>query len=296
MAPYFQVWRHNEPDIIEEISGLSKPRSCHYLHQDTMSTAAVSFCDDGIQGLILMDNITLEITPLNDNNNRLILKNNETPHIIKRSYISSTISHYFRSKKSYPVFMNAYNEIIDKKLRRQVTNEVTIELAVFFDEPGYKLFLPFFNRDEMKMRDMLLAYINGVQALFYHPSLGARVNIALVRLDIMRQQPADLPHHNGERLKLLNSFCNYTALNNPLDDNHPNHWDMGLYVSGLDFYAIENGKKDGVTMGLATVSGVCLHQYSCVIAELGVTNRFGKPYPSAGFTSVYIAAHEIGHK
>lgn len=49
-------------------------------------------------------------------------------------------------------------------------------------------------------------------------------------------------------------------------------------------------------MGLATVGGVCLEKYACVIAEFGTTNVFGKPYPSAGFTSVFIAAHEIGHK
>lgn len=49
-------------------------------------------------------------------------------------------------------------------------------------------------------------------------------------------------------------------------------------------------------MGLAPVGGVCLDKYNCVIAELGTTNVFGKPYPSAGFTSVYILAHEIGHK
>lgn len=48
--------------------------------------------------------------------------------------------------------------------------------------------------------------------------------------------------------------------------------------------------------GLATVGGVCLDRYACVIAELGTVNVFGKPYPSAGFTSVYILAHEIGHK
>lgn len=64
----------------------------------------------------------------------------------------------------------------------------------------------------------------------------------------------------------------------------------------LDFYHIEKGRKSGVTMGLATVGGVCLDKYACVIAELGTTNVFGKPYPSAGFTSVYILAHEIGHK
>lgn len=64
----------------------------------------------------------------------------------------------------------------------------------------------------------------------------------------------------------------------------------------LDFYAIENGQKSGVTMGLATVGGVCIDQYQCIIAEFGTTNVFGKPYPSAGFTSIFILAHEIGHK
>lgn len=49
-------------------------------------------------------------------------------------------------------------------------------------------------------------------------------------------------------------------------------------------------------MGLAAVGGVCLKKYNCVIAELGTTNVYGKPYPSTGFTSVYILAHEIGHK
>lgn len=54
--------------------------------------------------------------------------------------------------------------------------------------------------------------------------------------------------------------------------------------------------KRDITMGLATVGGVCLPKYNCIIAELGTTNVHEKPYPSAGFTSVYILAHEMGHK
>lgn len=37
-------------------------------------------------------------------------------------------------------------------------------------------------------------------------------------------------------------------------------------------------------------------EYDCVIGEIGVTNQNGQPYPSTGFTSVYVMAHEIGHK
>ncbi|KAK0085812.1 hypothetical protein PV325_004374 [Microctonus aethiopoides] len=300
LAPYFQVWRHDGSEIIKEIPELSKTRSCHYLHQDVLSTAAISLCDEGIHGLILFDNVTLEITPMDKNDWVLfgsVQSEEKIPHIVKRSYIERILSSYSKPMKWHLNYLNdKNNDLFDiMRSRRKSTEELTVELAVFFDEPGYQLFLPFFDKDEKKMRDMLLAYINAIQALFYHPSLGTRINIALVRLDMMKKQPKTLPHFNGERMKLLNSFCNYTATNNPPDDDHPNHWDVGLYVSGLDFYAVENGKKNGVTMGLATVSGACIRQYACVIAELGVTDRMGKPYPSAGFTSVYIAAHEIGH-
>jgi hypothetical protein len=48
-------------------------------------------------------------------------------------------------------------------------------------------------------------------------------------------------------------------------------------------------------MGLATVTGICTKSYGCVIGEMGVRDRNLKPYPSTGFTSVYVMAHEIGH-
>jgi len=38
----------------------------------------------------------------------------------------------------------------------------TIEVALFFDAAGYQLFSPYFNGDDVKLRDMLLAYMNGV--------------------------------------------------------------------------------------------------------------------------------------
>ena len=44
------------------------------------------------------------------------------------------------------------------------------------------------------------------------------------------------------------------------------------------------------------MTGVCTNVYNCVIGEMGVVNQNGQPYPSTGFTSVYVMAHEIGHK
>ncbi|XP_066594955.1 A disintegrin and metalloproteinase with thrombospondin motifs adt-2 [Prorops nasuta] len=304
----FEVWRHNEDGSQEQLEYLKNPESCHYLHRNTLSTAAISLCyQSGVHGFVFLNNVTLEITPL---------RNVKYSGRDKKSQIYSDLPHVIKRAVNFPNFLDdyetiekrnfrfdrgrekksIYNDFIHQSMRKRELNErLTLELAIFFDEAAYELYSPFMNRKDEEIRDMLLAYVNGVQALYHHPSLGARIDISLVRLDIMHKQPGDLPHFNGERGSLLDSFCNYAKIHNAPKDEEPGHWDMALYVSGLDFYAWENGRKNPSTMGLAIVSGVCVTEYSCVIAELGTTNVYGKPYPSAGFNSVYIAAHEIGH-
>lgn len=44
VAPQFRVWKHNDEDVVEELPQLSNPVSCHYLHRDDFSSAAISLC------------------------------------------------------------------------------------------------------------------------------------------------------------------------------------------------------------------------------------------------------------
>ncbi|CAH1114535.1 unnamed protein product, partial [Psylliodes chrysocephalus] len=324
IASDFKTYLHDEAGIV---TLKNAPRNCHYLHKDDKTVAAISICSSkNIQGLIFLENTTLEVQPLNERLQNILdlkapltetIENEEDikmPHLIKRATFLPRYTHH----EAFPITENIWadneelrptqNQLLENDFKFQNHNanfyaeaastkevKLTLEVALFFDEAAYKIFAPFFKYDDKKLQDMLLAYINGVQALYHHPSLGTSLELVLVRLDLMKRQPRDMPHYDGERGKLLDSFCAYQAKINPKDDSNPDHWDMGLYVSGLDFFAYEKGKKSGVTMGLATVGGVCLDKYACVIAEFGTTNVFGKPYPSAGFTSVYILAHEIGH-
>ena len=48
------------------------------------------------------------------------------------------------------------------------------------------------------------------------------------------------------------NFIIFQSSINIHDDSNPNHWDIGLYMSGLDFYAKRGGSK--VTMGLGMIS------------------------------------------
>ncbi|XP_068218497.1 LOW QUALITY PROTEIN: A disintegrin and metalloproteinase with thrombospondin motifs 10-like [Palaemon carinicauda] len=174
----------------------------------------------------------------------------------------------------------------------------TVELGVFFDQAAYDLFFPYLGSQEA-LTDVILGYINGIQALFHHPTLGQKIHLVINYIEVMPKQPETLHHFGGDREKLYESFRLYNERKNQEATNKVdgNPWDMGILISGLNFYSVSkpDGKTSYSTMGLAAVRGVCHSGYSAVIVELGATDTWGKPYPSAGFASVYVMAHEMGH-
>ncbi len=90
-----------------------------------------------------------------------------------------------------------------------------------------------------------------MQALYHLPSLGQKVDLSIVYMEFHAKAPATLIN-SGDRGKLLDSFCAFqTKLNKP-SDSDAEHWDMALLLSGLDFYAVEGGKNNYVTMGIST--------------------------------------------
>lgn len=313
ISPFSRIVKKSENSTTKTYYANEEPNHCHFLHENINSTAAISNCESTeIHGLIFLPDDSFEIIPLStrlkflvdvdnhhhhdnvdDTRNSQIAK---IPHLVKRStfnipgtfendFVVTTFRHLPVKKKFF------------KRTRGMDYNSRPhVELGLFFDEAFYKIFAPFFENDDKKMQDFILSYINGVQSLYHHHSLGRKIDFTIVYLEIMEVQSPDLPHGYGERNELIDNFCEYQKNLNPGDDRHPEHWDMSVYVSGLDFFAWDaNGYKNGVTMGLATVAGVCQEDFNCIIAEFGTNNQFGKPYPSAGFTSVYILAHEIGH-
>ncbi|XP_066973867.1 uncharacterized protein [Macrobrachium rosenbergii] len=174
----------------------------------------------------------------------------------------------------------------------------TVELGVFFDQAAYDLFFPYLGSQEA-LTDVILGYVNGIQALFHHPTLGQKIHLVINYVEVMSKQPETLHHFGGDREKLYESFRLYNERKNEEATNKVDGdpWDMGILISGLNFYSIAkpDGRATYSTMGLAAVRGVCHPGYSAVIVELGATDTWGKPYPSAGFASVYVMAHEMGH-
>lgn len=80
------------------------------------------------------------------------------PHIIRRASLINSYRDDFIPKLHLP------EKYDDSRLKVDIKRigRLTVEVALFFDETGYKIFAPYFNYDDVKIRNMLLAYLNGV--------------------------------------------------------------------------------------------------------------------------------------
>lgn len=263
ISPNFKTYLNNG----DEATKLNVPiKNCHFLHKDSSTVAALSLCQPaGIvsynysfsfnicfflnsqQGLLFLENGTFEINPLNRRLKRFLNASLEK----RGNFIEETVPHIAKRTSLPPDLIDASNSFSPKTIKNlgdllkskavrslnieaftRKSSSLTIEVALFFDEAAYRIFAPYMEYDNVKLQDMILAYLNGVQALYHHPSLGTTLDINLVRLDIMKRQPNGLPHYEGERSQLLDAFCKYQNDINPDNDSNPNHWDMALYISG----------------------------------------------------------------
>lgn len=82
------------------------------------------------------------------------------PHIVRRATFGTS----FLENEAFPIAaVNLSALQTEAASHRPVpSDKLTAEVALFFDEAGYKAFAPYMDNDDVKLRDMLLAYVNGV--------------------------------------------------------------------------------------------------------------------------------------
>ncbi|KAG7301274.1 hypothetical protein JYU34_014189 [Plutella xylostella] len=330
LDPQFLVvrrWVNNTEPVVDHSD--DEVDSCYYRSQN----AALYVCDD-VRGVIKADNdshyfihplperfhnddgkhhIIVKRSPtdrnpndqLNDENTCIestdLDKFNNNPsqiwtkHRRKREARQSSIENERNSleklkldlahrNRTISTFINKLDSIQTRQ-RRAVLPAIFVETAVFVDRDLYKHMTVNFPKDtERELIRFVLAMINAVQLLYHDSSLGRPVNFILKRLEILHEDPANLKRpHDIDRF--LSNFCTWQRLENPPGDTDPLHWDHALILTGLDLYVVsKNGKVSSQVVGLAPVAGMCTVTSSCTVNE------------GRHFESVYVVAHEIGHK
>ena len=175
----------------------------------------------------------------------------------------------------------------DNDIQNRVKN---LRLAVFVGHETVSYMTRIGLKSKEDWTKHIILFVSQIQAVFHRSSLKGRLDIDLVKIDFHEQQMFET--FEGDRDKLLDSFCFFQQMSRRPEDTH----DMSLYISSLDMF-VENstGSRNFVSLGLSPINGVCNPRDNCVVSEFGTTNHLGQPYPSAGFGSTWVASHEMAH-
>jgi len=107
----------------------------------------------------------------------------------------------------------------------------------------------------------------------------------LASLLVFKRLISSLSKSRYKNSKKYFSFSHWQSRENPSGDSNPQHWDHALLLTGLELFAVG---RDGISshqiVGLAPIGGMCTATSSCTVNE------------GRHFESVYVVAHEIGHK
>ncbi|XP_076142760.1 A disintegrin and metalloproteinase with thrombospondin motifs 18 isoform X1 [Alosa pseudoharengus] len=123
----------------------------------------------------------------------------------------------------------------------------------------------------------VLTVMNMVSSLFRDGTIGTDINIVVVSLLLLEQDPLGLSitHHADQS---LNSFCQWQS---GLMDKSGKRHDHAVLLTGLDICSWKNEPCD--TLGFAPISGMCSKYRSCTINE------------DTGLGLAFTIAHESGH-
>ncbi|XP_067210762.1 zinc metalloproteinase/disintegrin-like [Linepithema humile] len=293
VSPAFKEWKYNAKGVTEKLFKLNVSSHCFYYHEDHISSAVINFCHEhGLEGFVFVENNTLEIQPL---------RNDFMPMCLIydfRGQSNLSLGKPYVIKKSMEYFADSslYHWDMFKLKRRHVRNaqqNLTVELAVFYDEAAYNMSMSILNNDKDKLHNMILDYVNRIQNAFSRPSLDAFFNVTLISLKYLKEQQLNLPISDGDAKELLNSFCTYVNFLNPSDDNDPRHWDIGLYLTGINLYEYIHvlqpyyrTEKNYDIKGRTYQDGACNPLLSCAIVEFR---------DSSEITSSLEAIYKIGN-
>ncbi|XP_050312262.1 A disintegrin and metalloproteinase with thrombospondin motifs 6-like [Anthonomus grandis grandis] len=126
-----------------------------------------------------------------------------------------------------------------------------------------------------------LQLINGINQIMHDASMPATIDLVLVRMIFLdkNEDTFKIANSNDVDRELVN-ICGYTNSINPPEEDHPNHHDSAIFVTGLD---ICRGPAECGVTGLAILGAACTIPMNCQVIE------------SEGMHTAFVAAHEQGH-
>uniref|UniRef100_A0A8C9NDN2 ADAM metallopeptidase with thrombospondin type 1 motif 2 n=1 Tax=Serinus canaria TaxID=9135 RepID=A0A8C9NDN2_SERCA len=122
----------------------------------------------------------------------------------------------------------------------------------------------------------LLTLMNIVNEIYHDESLGAHINVVLVRIILLSYGKSMSLIEIGNPSQSLENVCRWAYLQQKPDTGHAEYHDHAIFLTRQDF------GPSGM-QGYAPVTGMCHPVRSCTLNH------------EDGFSSAFVVAHETGH-
>ncbi|XP_075457821.1 A disintegrin and metalloproteinase with thrombospondin motifs 2-like isoform X2 [Ascaphus truei] len=245
------------------------------------ASVAVSNCD-GLAGMIRTDEDEFFIEPLEKLN-----QNEESgrTHVvyrrsaIKKSFPSNNIDRQHKETgHQNPNLLdnmldNLENKIYNTKRRNRrhaTDDDYNIEVLLGVDDSVVQ-----FHGKEY-VQKYLLTLLNIVNEIYHDESLGAHINVVLVRIIMLNHGKSASLIEIGNPSQSLENVCRWAYLQQKSDRGHEEHHDHAIFLTRQEF------GPSGM-QGYAPVTGMCHPVRSCTLNH------------EDGFSSAFVVAHETGH-
>ncbi|XP_032326087.1 A disintegrin and metalloproteinase with thrombospondin motifs 14 isoform X7 [Camelus ferus] len=158
----------------------------------------------------------------------------------------------------------------ERKRRHAKPGSYSIEVLLAVDDSVVRF------HGKEHVQNYVLTLMNIVDEIYHDESLGAHINIALVRLIMVGYRQSLSLIERGKPSRSLEQVCRWAHSQQRQDPGHAEHHDHVVFLTRQDF------GPSGM-QGYAPVTGMCHPLRSCALNH------------EDGFSSAFVVAHETGH-
>ncbi|XP_032825355.2 A disintegrin and metalloproteinase with thrombospondin motifs 3-like isoform X1 [Petromyzon marinus] len=160
---------------------------------------------------------------------------------------------------------------VRERARRHTANEdYNVEVLLAVDDSVVRF------HGKEHVQNYLLTLMNIVNEIYHDDSLGAHINVVLVRMVMLGYRQSISLIERGNPARSLEQVCRWAFGQQRADVEHAEHHDHAIFLTRQDF-------GPAGMQGYAPVTGMCHALRSCTLNH------------EDGFSSAFVVAHETGH-
>uniref|UniRef100_A0A663FD94 ADAM metallopeptidase with thrombospondin type 1 motif 2 n=1 Tax=Aquila chrysaetos chrysaetos TaxID=223781 RepID=A0A663FD94_AQUCH len=246
------------------------------------ASVAISNCD-GLAGMIRTDKDEFFIEPLErgaqeeeegGGRTHVVYRRAPEPLLVDNSFVCLISAANLTNLDSLDSALSFIEDRVPRSRRRYrrhaTEDDYNIEVLLGVDDSVVQF------HGKEHVQKYLLTLMNIVNEIYHDESLGAHINVVLVRIILLSYGKSMSLIEIGNPSQSLENVCRWAYLQQKPDTGHAEYHDHAIFLTRQDF------GPSGM-QGYAPVTGMCHPVRSCTLNH------------EDGFSSAFVVAHETGH-